>query len=174
MFDKSYFDAVRKAQSTGEPVARYKKGIVGGVGLTMIDSFTGQPKDVILIGNINDPKTSIDDISITLWSELEHDYFRKANRVLLEQGYLVLLEAEMEVIEPSVNEVSDEVLKEALGKKYFAVKALLDKFTSPLPVMRMLQIAEDMNKSVGTVNKIKEKLSKLQQVDEPDNEPEES
>ena len=110
MIDKTFFDVVRKAQATGEPVARYKKGIVGRVGLQMIDTFTGKPIDITLTGDITDPNVPIEDITITLWTELEHDYFRRANRILLEQGFLVPFEAEVEVVGASVNEVSERLL----------------------------------------------------------------
>lgn len=164
--NQQYFDTVRKAQSTGEPIARYKKAIVGCVAVTLIDPFSGSPVDRVLSGDPNDGSVDLDDISVVMWTEFENDFFRKANRVLLEKGFLALADPTEKKVEVSVNEISDEDLIEALNKKYFAVKALLDKFTSPNPVRRMLALAEDMNKSVGTVNRIKEKLSELQAIDE--------
>lgn len=160
--NKTFFDTIRAAQAVGEPVALYKKGILGIVCVSVVDPFSGSPKELLLKGNPEDPATDIDDISVVFWTDFEHEYFRRANKPLLEKGYMVPFTKSGPPPEPSVNEVSDEVLKEALEKKFFAVKALLDRFTSPAPVMRMLHMAEDMNKQVGTLNAIKKRLSELQ------------
>ena len=164
--NQQFFDTIRKAQAAGEPVARYKKAITGRVAVTMIDQFSGMPVDRILSGNLGDPNVILDDISVIMWTDFENEFFRKANRILLERGYLALAEPTEDAVEVSVNEISDEDIMVALNKKYFAVKALLDKFTSPNPAVRMLALAEEMNKPVGTVNKIKERLSELQAIDD--------
>jgi len=159
-FDKSYFDLVRQAQADGKPVAKYIKAILGRVGVTVIDPFTGQPTDIVLTGDPADEKAR-EDIIVTLWTQFEHEYFRRTNRLLLERGALAPFTEEI-VHEISVNEVSDDVLRDALGKPFMAVKHLLEKFTSPAPVMRLLNMALEMNRPAGTVNAIKKRLSELQ------------
>jgi len=162
--NKDFYDVVSKARATGKPVAQYIKAIVGRVGLSIIDPFTKMPTDIILSGTPGE--VDDEDIVIVLWTEMENEYFRRVNKVLLQKGIIAPYTKEL-VEEISVNEVEEDVLREALSKPYFATKALLDKFTSPVPVMRMLRIAEEMNKSVGTISAIKERLSELQRQESP-------
>ena len=103
-----------------------------------------------------------DDITVTLWTEMAHDYFRRQNQVLLQAGYITPFNKEVKDVPASVNEISDEELTNILNKKFFAMKSFLDKVTSPIPVMSLLRLAEDMNRPVGTINAIKAKLSELQ------------
>jgi len=65
----------------------------------------------------------------------------------------------------SVNEISDEELTAILEQPFFSLKSFLDKVTSDVPVARALNIAKDMNKAVGTINVITERLSELQRSD---------
>jgi len=159
----TYYDVVAKARAEGaEPIARYKKAIVGQVCVSIIDPFTGAPVDIILKGKEGIQGVLEDDITVTLWTEMAHDYFRRANQVLLQAGYITPFNKEIASIPASVNEVSDEELVEILEQKFFTMKSFLDKVTSPIPVMSLLRLAEDMNRPVGTINAIKEKLSELQ------------
>lgn len=161
--DKDYFDTVRAAQATGEPVAVYTKGIIGKVGAMVVNPLTGKPEDMILQGVPG--KDNPEDYTITIWTEFEHTYFRKANRILLEGGYLIPAKP-LEKEEVSVNEISDEDLREILSQKFFSLKAFLNKVTSEVPVQRALRMAEEMNKAVGTIDAIKKKLSEMQRSSE--------
>lgn len=163
--DRYFFDSMRAAQEEGEPVARYIKGIVGRVCVSVIDPFSAQPTDILLTGDPRHPDTDVEAITVTLWTDMGHEYFRRANKILLQRGFMVPYTAEI-VEELSVNEVSDDVLIDALKKKYFATAALLKKFTSPVPVMRMLQLAQDLNKPIGTISAIQKRLSELQRIEE--------
>ena len=163
--DKNYFDSVRRAQAEGDPLAGYIKGIKGIVHVHTIDTFNGTPVVLTLKGDPADKDTDVDDITIFLWTQFELDYFRRANKVILAEGILAPY-TEKVLKEISVNEVSDEELTIALKKKFFATRALLNKFTSPAPVLRMLHIAEDLNKPVGTISAIQKRLSELQKTKE--------
>lgn len=158
-FNKNFFDVFRAAQTAGEPVACYIKTILGKVDVEVLDPFTGNFQIVHLKGDPN--SADRDDVTVTLWTDMEHEYFRRANKVLLQRGYLAPYTQET-IKQISVNEVTDEELLDALNKKFFAVAALLNKFTSPLPVQRLLKLAEDNNKPVRTIEVIKERLSELQ------------
>jgi len=163
--DKNYFDSVRKAQAEGDPLAGYIKGVKGIVHVNTIDTFNGAPVVLTLKGDPVDKNTDVDDITIFLWTQFELDYFRRANKTILAEG--ILAPYTKETIEAiSVNEVSDEELEIALKKKFFAVRSLLNKFTSPAPVVRLLHLAQDMNKPVGTIAAIQNRLSELQKIDE--------
>jgi len=163
--DKTYFDSVRKAQAEGEPLAGYIKGVKGIVHVNTIDTFNGTPVVLTLKGDPADKSVDIDNITIFLWTQFELDYFRRANKVILAEGLLAPYTKEV-LAEISVNEVSDKELETALKKKFFATRALLNKFTSPAPVLRMLHIAEDLNKPVGTISAIQKRLSELQKIKE--------
>ena len=166
--DKTYFDSVRRAQAKGEPLAGFIKGVKGIVHVNAIDTFNGTPTVLTLKGDPVDKTVDIDDITIFLWTQFEYDYFRRANKVLLAEGILAPYTKEtVEAI--SVNEISDEDLEIALRKKFFATRALLNKFTSPAPVMRLLHMAEDMNRPVGTISAIQKRLSELQRINEDGN-----
>lgn len=162
--DRYFFDSMRKAQEEGDPIARYIKAIVGRVCVSIIDPFSAQPTDVILTGDPAHSDTEIEDITITLWTDMGHEYFRRANKILIQRGYIAPYTAEV-VEEISVNEIEDAVLVEALKKKYFATAALLKKFTSPVPVMRMLRLAQELNKPIGTISAIQKRLSELQRIE---------
>jgi len=159
------YDSISKAQNKGEPVARYIKAIIGQVCVSKINMFTGKPEEIILSGVPGE--ADIEDITVTLWTEMENEYFRRANKILLSGGYIAPYSEEI-IEEVSVNEVDDEVLRDALEKPFFSIKALMDKFTSPVPIMRILRMAKEMNKSVGTITAIEKRLSALQAVDEPE------
>ena len=163
--NKTYFDSVRKAQAKGEPLVGYIKGVKGIVHVNTIDTFNGTPVVLTLKGDPVDKSVDIDDITIFLWTQFELDYFRRANKVILAEGLLAPYTKEV-LAEISVNEISDEELTVALKKKFFACRALLNKFTSPAPVLRMLHIAEDLNRPVGTISAIQKRLSELQKIKE--------
>lgn len=162
-FDKNFFDTVRKAQAKGEPVATYIKPITAKVAISIIDPFDGRPTDIILKGDPADPEVDEEDIIIELWTDFEHEYFRRANKLQLDRGYIAPFTKEIKE-EISVNEITDEELRDVLGKPYFAWKNQLDEFTSPIPVKRMLKIAEEMNRPIKTINTIKERLSNMQRT----------
>ena len=159
MLNKTFFDTVQEAQATGEPVARYIKAIKGNVAVEVIDPFTGGPTTVVLHGDTS--KDNIDNVIITAWTPFENEYFRRSNRKLLDGGFVAPYSEEI-VREMSVNEISDNEIREILAQPFFSLKALLDSLTAIAPVNRVLAIAEDMNKPSGTIKAIQVKLSELQ------------
>lgn len=163
-FDKAYFDTVRKAQAEGDAVATYIKPITAKVVVRVIDPFEGKPTDLVLKGDPANPETDKEDIIIKCWTDYENEYFRRVNKDLLERG-LIAPYTEKVKKEISVNEITEEELRDLLQQPYFAWKTKLDEFTSPIPVKRMLRIAEELNRPIKTINTIKEKLSGLQQSD---------
>jgi hypothetical protein len=160
-FNKAYYDTLRQAQAKGEPVSQYIKPIKGKVCVDVLDAFGGTPESIILEGDPADPEIDKEDVIVTCWTEAEDEYFRRANKLLLENGLVAPYDEEIEE-EISVNEVTDKELRELLQKPYFAWKTRLDSFTSPVPVKRMLKIAKDLNRPVNTIDTIKEALSELQ------------
>jgi len=162
--DRYFYESMSKARAEGEPVAIYIKAIVGRVCVTIIDPFSGLPKDILLTGDPAHSDTDIEDITVTLWTEMGHEFFRRQNKVLIQRGYIAPYTVEI-VEEISVNEIEDTEIIEALKKKYFATAALLKRFTSPVPVMRMLRLAQELNKPIGTISAIQKRLSELQRIE---------
>lgn len=158
---RALFDSYMKAQESGIPAARYIKTIVGKVVVTVVDPFSGQPSEIVLQGK--PAKENLDRVVITLWTPFEHEFFRRTNKILLDSGVIAPYTEEI-IEEISVNEISDEEIKDILSKKYFALMNLLSRVTSPEVVKRILRIAEEENKQIGTINKIKERLSELQKT----------
>jgi len=81
--DKAYFDLIRKAQAEGDPVATYQKAIRGRLCVSAIDPFSGNPTNIILAGDPRDASTDKENITMVLWTDFEHDYFRRTNKLLL-------------------------------------------------------------------------------------------
>jgi hypothetical protein len=152
------FDEVRAAMVGGEPVARYMKTISGKLDVKILDQISGTPTDVILEG---DALKGDESAILVFWLPVELAYFERANKYHLAKGMLVPYINKTEVV-ISPNMVTDDDLRAALNAKFFNVKNLLDKFTSPVPAERMLVMAESMNKQVGTINAIKSRLAELQ------------
>lgn len=145
-----------------DAIAYYSKAIVGRVAVQHIDPFTGHEETIILKGDITNPKVDEDDYIVPLYTEYTQKFFERANQVLIEQGVIIPYTPENKE-KMMINAITDEEIKTALDKKFFAVKALLDRFTSPAPVRRMLRIAKEMDKTHGVITAIERRLAELQQ-----------
>jgi hypothetical protein len=154
----NYFDTVNTAMQNNTPHSRWIKVQLAKVALKVIDPLTGTRKEIIVEGN---PQTERERCIHNCWSPFETAYFERENQYLILNGAVIRYGEGIET-PVSPNMISDEDLQAALTKKFFAVQALLNQFTSPVPVQRMLLLAEEMNKPVGTINAIKERLAALQ------------
>lgn len=151
------------AMQDGEPLARYKKAIVGKVHVTVLDPFTGEPDGVILSGMPGDMNT-IDEQMVELWSAKEERFFERTNKKHINAGRLIKVES-VQKPPPSPNVVTDEeidVLLDGRKTKYLAFKNRLDKFTDTAPVFRILNKARELEKSEKMINSIEKKVSDLQ------------
>lgn len=150
-----------------KPIAVYAKAIVGKLGVILFNPLTGTTEERILKGDPRDPSTNIDDITVKFWTNQALMFFKNMNRRSIEKGYLVPYnpdEVDSEFV--SVNAVTDEEIRDILSQPYFTLDNKLKEFTSPVPVERILRIAEEMNRPIGTINRIKERLVELQQTDD--------
>ncbi len=150
-------------QEDKPPFASYVKTIVGGVVVRYLDPIRMRPEERILVGIPGEADE--DDIVIKVWSKAEDVYLKKNNKPHFEAGRLIPYTEEQKEIN-TVNQISDEQIERILEQPFFALKNKLEEFTSPVPVRRFLSAAERMNRPVGTINHIKEKLSEMEQ--EPD------
>lgn len=148
----------------GEVQEWYIKTVRSRVAVQVINPFTGEHEDRILNGDITLPDINLDDCMVPLYTDHDTKYFEQTNHILIKKGLLVPYNPEVEE-ERLVNAITDEELEEALNKKFFAVKALLDKFTSPVPVERLLRKAKEMNKTHGVITAIETRLAELQELE---------
>ena len=157
-------EEIQRKAISGEVKEQYVKACVGRLAIQRIDPFTGREETVILKGDITDSEVDKDDITVLLYTDLDAEWFRRANKKLIERGLLVpdttkVREAFL------INSISDDEIEKVLSEPFFSLKAKLDKFTSPIPVDRILRKAKLMNKTIGTVNAIEARLSELQEAE---------
>jgi len=145
-----------------KPYARFRKTIVGKVGVLFLHPITFSEYEGLLVGDPSDPKTRLEDITVDVWTRAEYDYFVKKNRGLLENGSLIEFEGEDLPPMDTTNQISDEEIDELLSKADMALRNRLDKFTSEVPVQRILLKALALDKPTSMLNLIKAKLADLQ------------
>lgn len=150
-------DEARLAIEENKPVAQYRKATIGKILVKLVDPLTGEEIQKVIEG-----EPAVNKCLIPVWSNFEDTYFRRNNEYHFQMGNIIKNDISTIPEAPTVNDISDEEIKSALSDKFFTVKNILDKLTSPTPVHRMLAMAEEMNRPVGTVNAIKAKLAKLQ------------
>ncbi len=159
--------AIQAKALKDETIGHYIKAIRGRVAVQVLDPFTGFEVTRVLKGDITDPNVDKTTQMIPLYTEYDKSFFEKKNRGMIESGMVVPYTAEVQTLQ-LINAVTDEEIDIALGKKFFAIKALLDKFTSPAPVERLLRRAKELNKKVGTIAAIEVRLATLQEEEYED------
>lgn len=136
----------------------YRKAIKGSVGGRKLN-LRGQEEDFLLVG---DPaKTDPMLITLEINSEEEEKFFIKNNKPALVNGYLIEVSEGTATIFDSTNAVSDGVLRDILKMPYTKMKKSIETFTSPVPLTRLLEIANADNKPIKTIDLIKARLSIL-------------
>lgn len=146
------------AMQTEEPLARFRKTILGKVHVLVLDPFTGKVEEVILEG---DPRKLPQGSFIELWDKKGEMFFRRANRKHFEKGSLSeMFKVPEEQVSP--NQITDEQIDEVLNKPFLALDKKLNEFTSTAPVARFLNRARELDKSVKVVKRIEEALALLE------------
>lgn len=157
-------EEIQRKAIAGEVLEQYVKACIGRLAVQRIDPFTGREETVILKGDVTNPNTDREGYTIALYTDLDAEWFRRANRGHIRRGALVL-DTEKAREELLVNSITDEEIEQVLSKPFFSLKAILDRFTSPIPVERVLRKAKQMNKAVGTVAAIEKRLAELQEAE---------
>ena len=157
-------EEIQRKAISGEVQEQYVKACVGRLAIQRIDPFTGREETVILKGDVTNPEVDKDEITVLLYTDLDAQWFKRANKKLIERGLLVpdTTKAREAFL---VNSISDDEIEKVLSEPFFSLKAKLDKFTSPTPVDRIRRKAKLMNKTVGTVNAIEKRLAELQEAE---------
>jgi hypothetical protein len=161
MFQDQQFDPrVFSNMQTGNPVATYKKTILGKVFVTVLDPFSHQPVGMLLEGEKGAPTESID-----VWSDMEDMFFRRSNKKNLELGMIIkITRSESKEEKRTIEQYSDEELKEVINMKYLGFQKVLSAITSVAVALRLEQLSIDMEKSEKIVTAIRAKVAELQGV----------
>ena len=146
----------------GEVLEHYIKACRGRLAVELIDPLAGESVIRVLKGDTTDPDLDDEDAVVPLYTEYDKQYFLRENKGLIKRGFIVPHTPEY-IEEIQVNVITEDELTEALDKPFFAVKALLDKFTSPIPVERLLRKAKELNKTSGVLDAITTRLAELQE-----------
>lgn len=154
-----------------EPYIRYRKAIMGKVSGLRLDPIRFVPTDFLLVGDPTDPNADPADFIVEIWTEAEHKYFKRKNKTLIESGTLIPFEGE-EVPLDTTNQITDEEITEILGKPFMALKWRLEKFTSSVPVRRILVKAKELDVTTGKFDAIKARLAELEGFEAPARMPE--
>jgi cell fate (sporulation/competence/biofilm development) regulator YmcA (YheA/YmcA/DUF963 family) len=147
---------------SGKPYKTYKKVVLGRVYVSAIDPFTEQPTGILLYG---DPRRGDESCFIDMWSERDDLFFRKQNKVHFDSGFIVEVIREVkEVVELPFEQFSDGQLKEVINMKYLALQAKLNKTSSEAVLYRMIDLAQEMEKSTKIIGAIEARLSEVNTI----------
>jgi len=156
-----------REQEEMQPYARFRKAIVGKVGILFLHPITFAVNEGLLVGDPSDPATDLSDITLDVWTRAEYDFFVKKNKGLLKSGSLIEFEGREIPAVDITNQISDKEIDELLNKADMALRNRLDKFTSVTPVQRILLRALALDKPTSTLNLIKARLADLQGFEMP-------
>lgn len=138
----------------------WKKAIRGAVGGRMINK-RGDEDEFLLKGDPTNPDADVDAMVVEIFDEDAEKYFKKTNKSTIVNGYLIEI-GDHSISLDEINAVSDGYLKDLLKRPPSKMRPRVDKFTSPIPVQRLLELAEAENKPVKTIEYLKDTISKLE------------
>lgn len=151
----SDYDIFSAMQGGREPLARYKKTILGKVHVVALNPFSDTPEGVLLEGDA-------DKSYIELWDAKQLVFFEKMNKNHLDAGRIVKMEKEPEAPPPSPNQLSDDDVDKLLEGRFLTLKSRLDKFTDTAPVLRLLNRARELEKSEKIIKRLEERISQIE------------
>lgn len=151
----SDYDVFAAMQEGKEPLARYRKTIVGKVHVVALNPFSEQPEGVLLEGDSKDSY-------IELWNIKQLVFFERMNRNHLEAGRVIKMEKAPVPPPPSPNQLTDDEIDKLLEGKYPTLKSRLTTFTDTAPVLRLLNRARELEKSEKIVKYLEERLSQIE------------
>jgi len=157
-------DAFSKMQ-TGDPVAVYKKAILGKVEVSVVNPFNGVPEPIILVGN---PTTNDSRCFVEVWSQMEEVYFERQNKPLFKEGYVIKLKENVKPKEKgeqekSYEEFTRERIEELVTAPYMKFKKDLNEIESEPVLYRVLTVAEELERPEKTMVNIRQRLTEIQQ-----------
>ena len=139
----------------------FKKVIKGKVGGRHLTKRGGQYFEDEFLLKGDPKKTDMDEITVEIPDAEAEKYFLKHNKFSIINGYLVEITEGYEMELNEANSVSDGFLKELLKKPVPTIKKEIAKFTSPVPVSRLLEFAEEKDMSMKTIEFLKARFEEL-------------
>ena len=157
-------DVYSKMQ-VGEPVAIFKKTILGKVEVSVINPFNDTPEGVTMYG---DPKKNHPECFVEVWSKMEEVYFERQNAPLFKRGYVVKLD---EVVKPKrtdpqgtdYSKLTEADIKELVTAPFMKFKKELNEIDAIAVLYRVQAIAEEMERPFKTMEHINQRITELQQ-----------
>jgi hypothetical protein len=148
-------DLYAAMQEGKEPLARYRKTIVGKVHVIALNPFSDAPEGVILEG---DSEKSY----LEFWSTKQLVFFERMNRSHVEAGRIVKMEKTPEPPPVTPNQLSDDDIDKLLNEKFLSLKSRVNKFTDTAPLLRLLNRARELEKSEKIIKYLEEAMSNLE------------
>lgn len=156
---------VFSAMQAGTPYRTFRKTILGKVYITYLDPFSGEPDHKIMEGI---PAKKDEGCFYHAWTDKEYLFFKRMNKRHLESGNLLEVKPKAKkkpkTKELNYNALPDEEIEKILRKPFLALSNALNKMTSEAAVYRMLETAEQMNKSEKFMQTIRARLSEVQDM----------
>ena len=138
----------------------WKKAIKGSVGGRTLNK-KGDPEEFLLKGDPTNPKADVDAMVLEIKDAEAEKYFKKNNKPAIIQGYLIEVTDHTLSLDET-NAVSDGYLHDLLKKPLSKMKVRVNQFTSPIPVARLLEMAREANKPIGTIDYLSGVIKKLE------------
>lgn len=138
----------------------WRKAIKGSVGGRKLNK-KGDQEEFLLKGNPTNSKADLDAMTVEINDEEAEKFFKKNNKSAIVKGYLIEV-SEHSLSLDETNAVGDGYLRDLLKKPLSKMKPRVEKFTSPIPVSRLLEIAQEENKPIKTIEYLKGVISKLE------------
>jgi len=150
--------SIFSAMQIGNPYKSYRKTILAKVFVNYLDSFSGASTGKILYG---DPKKD-DNAIIDVWTEKEDVFFRRMNKRQFETGKILEFVRVESEPERGIESYGDDELKTILNSKFFSLQSIINGTESEAVLLRMLDLADEMEKSDKLMTVLKSRLSELQ------------
>lgn len=149
------------AMNTGTPYKSYIKTILGKAFVHGWDVFTNTPTGFILEG---DPRKHDEGSIYHVYSEMEDVFFRKMNKKHFSNGVLIEYVAPQdEKRERTIEEFTDEELKNLINQPFFTLRSALNKTQSEAVLFRFLSLAQELEKSTKVIGEIESRISEVQE-----------
>jgi hypothetical protein len=146
----------------GEPFRTYKKTILGQVYINVLNPWDGKPEGMIMKG---DPSRNEDGCFYDTWGEKDDMFFHRSNKPHFERGVLIPVKRPGKVTERTPNDFTDEELEKLVMSPFLKLQHAMEKMTSVIPVLRLLQVAEEKEKSEKIMGAIRARLTELQTLE---------
>ena len=153
----SDYDIFAAMQEGREPLARYKKTIVGNVHVTALNPFSDTPEGILLHGNGSDKRDTIE-----LWTTKQLVFFERMNIPHINAGRIIKTTVAPQPQPVSPNQVSDDDIVNLLNDKFLSLKSRVEKFTDVAPLLRMINKARELDKSEKIIKYLEQRMAQLE------------